>query len=236
MALAGDEVAANIGAHTARWGLAAHRGVLFAPVVDGEVLPSTPWQGHLEVPLLVGHTRDEHRLFTGLEEATAEQAATAVQLFAPGPYPAAEPTRLHEWVHSDWLFRMPSLHLAERAISRTAVHVYELTFGGALGACRELDVPLVFSNPASGLPAAARRPGRRRGGVRADARRVDRVRHGDPGWPGFDSGLVRTFDIEPSVVPYPEAESRRIWRDHHFALLRLGPDRRAAVLVKTMPG
>ncbi len=86
---AGDEVTANIGAHVARWGQAAHRSILFAPVVDGEVLPTTPWEARHDVELLVGHTRDEHRLFTVLEEITEEQVAAAVEIFAPGPYLAA---------------------------------------------------------------------------------------------------------------------------------------------------
>src|SRR6185437_3990600 len=89
---------------------------------------TTPWEARHGVDLLVGHTRDEHRLFTALGEVTEEQAATAVEVFAPGPYPAAEPVALYEWVLSDWLFRMPSLHLAERADG--AVHFYELTWSG----------------------------------------------------------------------------------------------------------
>jgi para-nitrobenzyl esterase len=148
---AGDEVTANIGAHVERWGTPAHRSIPFAPVVDGEVLPATPWEARPRVDLLVGHTRDEHRLFTALEEVTDEQAAAAVAVFAPGPYPAAEPAELYEWVLSDWLFRMPSLHLAERAAA--AVHFYELTWSGVLGACHGLDVPLVFGNLTCGLPA-----------------------------------------------------------------------------------
>ena len=52
-----------------RWGPPAHRSIPFAPVVDGDVLPATPWQALADgagrdVDLLVGHTRDEHRLFT----------------------------------------------------------------------------------------------------------------------------------------------------------------------------
>jgi para-nitrobenzyl esterase len=147
---AGDEVAANIGAHVERWGQAAHRSILFAPVVDGEILPTTPWQAQHDVELLVGHTRDEQRLFTVLQEVTEEQVATAVEVFAPGPYPAAEPTQLYEWILSDWLFRMPSLHLGERA----GAHFYELTWSGVLGACHGLDVPLVFGNVTAGQPAA----------------------------------------------------------------------------------
>ena len=160
-----------------RWGLPAHRPIPFAPVVDGDVLPVTPWQALADgagrdVELLVGHTRDEQRLFTAIDgllgEVTEEQAATALDVFAPGPdgarryreaFPDAGPEELYELVHSDWLFRMPSLHLAEaQAAAGGRAHVYELTWpapgmGGALGACHGLDVPLVFGNLDRGQPA-----------------------------------------------------------------------------------
>jgi len=218
---AADEVTANIGAHVERWGPPAHRSILFAPVVDGAVLPTTPWEARHGVDLLVGHTRDEHRLFTALEEVTEEQAATAVEVFAPGPYPAAEPVALYEWVLSDWLFRMPSLHLAERAAA--AVHFYELTWSGVLGACHGLDVPLVFGNLTSGLPASLIDDLAAAEAVSAHMRAawIAFATNGDPGWPTFDSGLVQIFDTEPVVAPYPEVESRRIWQDHTFAPLPL---------------
>ena len=119
-----------------------------------------------------GHTRDEQRLFTVISgllgEVDEEQAAAALDVFAPGPdgarryreaYPDAGPEALHELVHSDWLFRMPSLHLAEaQAAGGGRVHVYELTWsapgmGGAFGACHGLDVPLVFGTLDRGQPA-----------------------------------------------------------------------------------
>src|SRR6185369_10192828 len=118
------------------------------------------------------HTRDEQRLFNVIEglvgKVTPEQAATALEAFAPGPdgarryrsgFPAAGPNELHELVNSDWLFRMPSLHLAQaQAAAGGRVHLFELTWpapgmGGAFGACHGLDVPLVFGNLRSGGPA-----------------------------------------------------------------------------------
>ena len=89
-------------------------------------------------------------------------------ILAPGPdgarryregFPAAGPDELYELVNSDWLFRMPTLHLAEAQIAGGGrAHVYELTWpapgmGGILGACHGLDVPLVFGNLDRGLPA-----------------------------------------------------------------------------------
>ncbi|MBN9112330.1 MAG: carboxylesterase/lipase family protein [Pseudonocardia sp.] len=217
---ASDEVTAAAGAHVDRWGLAARRSILFSPVVDGDVLPVAPWQTRHDVDLLVGHTRDENRLFVVFGEVGPEEIATAEELYAPGPYPAADPMRLYDLVLSDWLFRMPSLHLAERA---ARAHMYELTWAGTLGACHGLDVPLVFGNLTQGQPASLIGDVAAAQQVSASIRRAWTAfaNDGDPGWPTFDTGVVQVFDSEPAVVPYPEEESRRIWRDHVFAPLPL---------------
>jgi para-nitrobenzyl esterase len=54
-----------------RWGRPVHRSILFSPVVEGEVLAVTPWQALTDgtgrdIELLVGHTRDEQRLFSAI--------------------------------------------------------------------------------------------------------------------------------------------------------------------------
>jgi para-nitrobenzyl esterase len=246
----GDAVIAKIGQWADRWGRPGHRTIPFAPVVDGDVLPNTPWQALAggagrDIDLIVGHTRDEQRLFNLIEgvlgQVTDEQAATALEVFAPGPdgasryrdsYPAAGPDELHELVHSDWLFRMPSLHLAEAQVAGGGrAHLFELTWtapgmGGALGACHGLDVPLIFGNLDRGQPAMLI------GEDSAEAEALStRVRaawtafatHGDPGWPAYDPGqrLAQVFDSQPVVAVYPEDASRLIWQDHDFAALPL---------------
>ena len=186
-----------------RWGPITHRPIPFAPVVDGDVLPATPWAALADgagrdVDLLVGHTRDEHRLFSLIDgvlgQVTEEQAETALRTLAPGPdgarryreaFPAAGPEELYELVNADWLFRMPTLHLAQaHAAAGGRTHLYELTWpapgmGGALGACHGLDVPLVFGNLSSGQPAMliGEPPSAEAEALSAlDPRRVDGVR------------------------------------------------------------
>ncbi|MFF5924022.1 carboxylesterase/lipase family protein [Streptomyces flavochromogenes] len=246
---AGDALSATMDRWADRWGAPAYRTIPFAPVVDGDILPTTPWQALSEgagrdVELLVGHTRDEQRLFTAvtglLGEVSEEQAAAALRFLAPGPdgarryrdaFPTADPDGLYELVHSDWLFRMPSLRLAEaRAAAGGRTHVYELTWaapgmGGAFGACHGLDVPLVFGNLDRGQPAVLigeePSPEAEALSARMRAAWTSFAAHGDPGWPAYDPGqrLVQVFDTHPAVIAYPEEASRLIWQDHAFPVL-----------------
>ncbi|MCA6092863.1 carboxylesterase family protein [Streptomyces sp. SCA3-4] len=251
LSAAGDAVAAEASRWAERWGQVAHRPVLVSPVVDGDVLPVTPWQALADgagrdVELLVGHTRDEERLLTAvsglLGRVTAEQAATALDVYAPGgggarayrdAFPSAGPDELYELVNSDWLFRMPTLHLAEaQTAAGGRAHVYELTWpapgmGGVLGACHGLDVPLVLGNLRSGQPALliGEDPSPEAETLSAHLRAAWTAfaAHGDPGWPPYDrrQRLTRLFDTHPSVAPYPEETSRLLWQHHTFRELPL---------------
>ncbi|GIE81590.1 hypothetical protein Aph02nite_75400 [Actinoplanes philippinensis] len=172
-----------------------------------------------------------------LGRVTPEQAATALSIFAPGrydlAYPEAGPDRLHELVHSDWLFRMPSLHLAEAQVAGGGrAHLYELAWsapgmGGVLGACHGLDVPLVFGNLTEGQPAMllGSPPGAGAAELSAQMRSAWTrfAADGDPGWAGYDTAgrLTRVFDDAAAVVPYPEEASRVLWRGHSFDPLPL---------------
>jgi para-nitrobenzyl esterase len=242
-----DLLSSDMPAHADRWGKVA---LLFSPVVDGEMVPDVPWRAlkdgrAADVELLTGHNRDEFRLFLvlagSLGKITEEDAATALRTFAPGvlaaggdgeqayrsSYPHACAEDLFELVHSDMMFRMPGLHLAEAhtAAGGTAF-LYELRWpspalGGALGACHALDVPLLFGTFSSS-------GGRMLLGeeeLSAEALALaDEIRHawtafavhGDPGWPAYraDQRLTRLLDADSSTAPYPEEASRRIWNGH----------------------
>lgn len=251
LSAAGDAVGARMDHALSRWGLPAHRRIPFSPVVDGEVLTATPWQalaagGGRDVDLLAGHTRDEQRLFTVISgllgQVGEELAASALDVFAPGPdgarryreaYPDAGPEELYELVHSDWLFRMPSLHLADaQASGGGRVHAYLLTWpapgmGGAFGACHGLDVPLVFGTLDRGQPAVlvGDPPSPEAEAVSAAMRAAwtSFAADGDPGWPAYDTDtrLVRRFDTRSEVISDPDRASRLIWQDHTFPALPL---------------
>ncbi|MEG8279267.1 carboxylesterase/lipase family protein [Streptomyces sp. AHA2] len=246
---AGETLSTKMTRYVDRWGQAAPTATPFAPVVDGEILPDTPWRALAagaarDVGLVVGHNREEYRLFLAmaghLGGVGEERAASALRLFAPGgeqsyraAFPGACAGELYERVQTEWLFSMPSLHLAEaqRTGGGTA-HVYELTWaapgnGGALGACHALDIPLLFGTYGADLGAlffAGAEPSAEALALSARFRSSWSAfaRTGDPGWPVYDEQrLVQVLDAEPVVAPYPEETARRLWENHEFRPLPL---------------
>lgn len=251
---AGAALAPRMREYAPRWGAVALTPTPFSPVVDGDVLPTAPWEALTggaarDVDLIVGHTRDEYRLFLmfgGLfGRVDEETAATVLRLFGPGPdpeqayraaFPAASAEYLFELVQSDWLFRMPSLYLAHAHVAGgDRAHVYELTWpapvnGGALGACHGLDVPLTFGiygDSVGGLGGMligpTPPPETEALSARFRSAWTSFAATGDPGWPAYDDErrLVQLLDAEPAVAAYPEEASRRLWERHTFGALPL---------------
>jgi para-nitrobenzyl esterase len=228
-----------------RWAQASLTKVPFSPVIDGEVLPTTPWQAiaagsSRNVDLLTGHNRDEYRLFlefAGLRgKVTQEMTDRVIDGFVPGDghkayrtaYPEADAETLYELVFSDWLFRMPTLHLAQaHAAGGGKTFLYELVFdAGPLGACHALDIPLIFG--------AADDLGRFLLGPEPSAAAValgDLMRSewtafaatGDPGWQPYAPGrrMTRIYDAESDVAPYPEVASMHIWDQQRLGRIDL---------------
>ncbi|MFC8414379.1 carboxylesterase/lipase family protein [Streptomyces coelicoflavus] len=252
---AGQALAPKMPGRVGRWGQAAPTVTPYAPVVDGEFLPVAPWRALAsgaarDIELMVGHNRDENRLFTAMAGKLGaigeDRASAALRLYAPGgeaAYRAAFPddsaNDLYERVQTDWLFAMPSLHLAEAHLAGGGrSHVYELTwpapaFDGALGACHALDIPLLFGTFRESLALlqfGGAEPSEEALALssRFRASWTAFARSGDPGWPAYDTDrrLVQVLDAEPKVAPYPQETSRRLWDGHEFAPLPLvGPQR-----------
>jgi para-nitrobenzyl esterase len=246
LAAAADAVVA--GDHP-RWAQVSLSTVPFSPVIDGEILPSTPWQALAsgtarEVDLLTGHNRDEYRLFlefAGLRgKITQDMVDELIDAFVPdngisdgrkayrAAYPEADAETLYEVVFSDWLFRIPTLHLAQaHASGGGGTYLYELVFeAGPLGACHALDVPLVFG--------VAEELGRFLLGDEPSAEAIalgDLMRSewvafattGDPGWTPYSPGrrMTRIYGTEPDVIPYPEVASMHVWDQHRLARIDL---------------
>ncbi len=214
-----------------RWGAVAYTPTPFSPVVDGDALPS-PWAALAagaarDIDLLVGHTRHEFSLLaralgdvddTGADELLDGLTPTPGARRYRAAYPSASPNELRDTAMSDWLWRMPALHLAEAAHAGGArVWLYELCWGfDSRGASHSLDTLLVFGTAhiETGLTAAGP-------DVVAQAERLARLMRaehlafaatGDPGWARYTTGdrATRVYDTASTVTRYPEERSRGI--------------------------
>jgi para-nitrobenzyl esterase len=216
----------------------------FSPVVDGDVLPQSPWTALCGgaargVELLTGHTRDEYRQLA-VADVTDEQVTAVLDRLAPGEHgsaayraahPGATAAELHEMVMADWLMRMPTLHLAEAQVAGGGrAWTYELCWGfGPQGASHSLDVLLVLGTIHHGdelRRTAARPTAAAEAELLAKRMRADWLAFaasGDPGWAPYDPHTRTTcvYDARPSTGPYPEEVSRRIWHEHRFDTLDL---------------
>ncbi|MEV6426365.1 carboxylesterase family protein [Nocardia sp. NPDC051463] len=230
------------------WGPMALTPTPFSPVVDGDVLPCAPWPAVAdgaarEVDLLIGHTRDEFRLYTSRPGSgqTPARMAAAFDHLAPDAdgdglyrtaYPAATRGRRFELLNTDWLFRMPSLHLADAAHTGGGpVWLYELawSFNSEQGASHCLDFLLIFGTLSpdevrahrSAHPNAANEITHVAEHMRTEW--VSFATHGRPGWAPYEpqTRTTRVYNAEPTTQPYPEEPSRHIWSAHQFDTLDL---------------
>ncbi|MHC5907826.1 carboxylesterase/lipase family protein [Streptomyces sp. S6] len=252
LATAGAVLGPRVREFARRWGRLAYTVTPFFPVIDGEVLPYVPFTALADgaardVELVVGHNRDEFRLFEAmlgqLGKVTAEQTGEMLRMLGSGAdpegayraaFPGASDEALFEWVQSDWLFRIPSLRLAEaQIVGGGRAHVYEMTYpapanGGVLGSCHGLDVPLVFgifgAEDTSRMMLGDEPPAEALA-ISAWWRRAwtTFAESGDPGWPTYapQERATCVIDVERAVAAYPEEVSRQLWKEHRFDALPL---------------
>ncbi|GEM32090.1 carboxylic ester hydrolase [Nocardia neocaledoniensis NBRC 108232] len=225
------------------WGPMALTPTPFSPVVDGLVLPDAPWRALAGgaargIDLLVGHTRDEFRLYTS---RPGTETVDPFDHLSPGAdlrdayaaaYPDASTAQRREILNADWLFRMPSVHLAESARAGGGrAWMYELrwSFSSEQGASHCLDFLLLFGTLGAeeirrhraAHPGAADEVSGVSRALRADW--VEFATTGEPGWDPYtpQGRSTQIYDATATVSPYPEERSRRIWSAHRFGTLDL---------------
>ena len=224
-----------------RWGYPLTvRRAQFGPVVDGEILPDSPFRALAAgagrgTDLLIGHNRDEYRYVVqetgGPQSITAEQAETALNSLPPIPdgaqayraaHPQADHATLYELVCSDFVYRMPTLHIAQaHAAGGGTTYLYEFCFDASpIGAAHTTEIPMVFGTLDSPIGAALYGAAPQAAAVSREMSAAWRAfaTDGDPGWPAYsaDGQLTRVFDGESRTARYPEQASQQIWADHRF--------------------
>ncbi|GLJ93392.1 carboxylesterase/lipase family protein [Streptomyces poonensis] len=202
-------------------------GPAFGIVVDGDLVPRDPLEALLEdadapdggpardVDLLLGWTREEHRLWLApsglldhLDRLGTVALAGARARCRCGPdvprgyrelHPQASTAELVGRLVTDHLLRVPLLRLADAHRGRAPTYVYEFAWPSrvpGLGACHALELGFVFDT--GDVPAAVRLAGEGAPRELAEAMHGAWVRFadtGDPGWPAWDATRpVRIFD------------------------------------------
>ncbi len=207
-------------------------GVLlaFQPTAGGVALPEPPLAAvrggnAAGVPVLVGTTRDEWRLFEFLDpgqremddagflaraaERVGREAAAALCDVYRKDAPDAAPADHFAAFETDRVFRVPAVRLAAAQAAHAMVYGYEFAWPsparhGALGACHAVELPFVFGTlGAPGMAAFS--------GSGADAERLSEVvigawaafaRRGDPScaaiprWPRHDPATRPTLILD----------------------------------------
>jgi para-nitrobenzyl esterase len=222
----------------ARWGRSVvASGMAFGPVLDGQLLTAPPIEAIAagagrDIPLLVGSTREEQRLFlvpTGQADATTPEALSAAVARAgwdrriADTYAAnragASPGEVWAAICTDAYFQAPAVRLAEAHHHAGGTsYLYEFAWpspADRLGACHALELPFVFDTVAhpGAQPLLGTHP------PQGLARRMRAAwshfaRHGDPDWPDYNliTRPVMTFDHPTcQLINDPRGTERALW-------------------------
>jgi para-nitrobenzyl esterase len=181
-----------------------------------------------DIELLIGHNRDEYNWAIGGDVITPDDAGRALQLLAPDghayrtAYPDADHRELHELVCSDFVYRMPTLHMEQaHAAAGGTTFLYEFCYGASpIGAAHTTEIPLVFRTLESPVGKALYGTSPETDSVSREMSDAWRsfAMTGDPGWPAYSAGqqLTRVFDTESRTTRYPEQASQQIWAGYPF--------------------
>jgi len=224
----------------ARWGEVATNGMMFEPVVDGEVVPAPPIErivagAGADVDLMVGTTTEEWRFFLvpggAIDLVTDDRLVTTARVMgldverALRVYrtsrPQATPGDLLGALITDWFFRIPAIRLAEaHARNGGSPYVYEFAwrsplFNGRFGAAHAVEIGFVFDN--LGREGAMTLAGDAPPQALADAMHrawVAFATSGAPGWSPYDAderSVMRFDGTGGTVVSDPAAQERGLW-------------------------
>ncbi len=221
-----------------RWGATVLGGGLgimtFFPVIDGDFVPDVPLAriaggSAAGIPLLVGTTREEFRLFlvpTGvaasLTSETLPMLATRYR-WPPGTVetysanrPGASAGDIACAILTDAAFRGPASRLAGAAhAAGGTVHAYEFGWGTdvqGLGSCHALELAFVFDTLAEATPMVGESPPQHLADEMHRAW-VSFARDGEPGWGPWTphKQAVMTFDATSEMAYAPRATELALW-------------------------
>lgn len=187
------------------------------------------------VPLVIGTTRDENKLFSAFNkdftskgeadwisasnETFGDRAEEARTVY--GSLRGGEPWEMISAVATDVGFRQHARRLTESRLAHgTPTWMYWFTwastaFGGRFGSCHALDIPFAFDTLDAQGAEALTGDSPTRAGVanRFGHELISLAVHGHPSWAQYDleSRSTLRIDVETTLVDDPEPEIRRLF-------------------------
>jgi para-nitrobenzyl esterase len=223
----------------ARWGKLTLSLLPFAPVIDGQVVPAPPVEAMAAgrgsgVPLLIGSTLDEARLFLVapgiidfVDEPGLAAAAGAYGLAGNGlaayraNRPGGSPGDILAAVITDWFFRVPAIRVAEARGASAAARTWMYRFdwpepktNHGLGACHAAEIPYVFGTSArADVRPLIGDPPSQAVADRAHRVWVDFITCGEPGWAPYGTASRTTGLLTEKLSPVddPAGDERALW-------------------------
>jgi len=205
---------------------------MFSPAAGGSALADDILKAAATnpVPLVIGTTRDESRLFTMFDPQFANCDAEQWHGFLTNYFAdrtddarsvfeshreGSSPAQLVAAVQTEHSFRQPAISLAEqRAVAGSPTWMYWFTwastaFGGLLGSCHALDIPFAFDNlDAPGIDTLL---GDHAGKQGIATRFADEITEfaakGHAAWPSYDAATRATLRIDETVEVLEDPES-----------------------------
>ena len=221
-----------------KWGALALSLLLFMPTEDGAVIPRPPLESLASgqgstVPLLIGTTMEEFRVFTVadgsidmIDASMLEQAAAgygapeqAIATYRRNRPDASEGDLLSAMV-TDWFFRIPAISVAEarsKTLAQTWMYRFDYrspSFDGRLGACHGIELPFVFDTLDE--PSTFARIGKNAPQPVADTAHGAWVRfitETEPGWNRYDESARETALLSEILETRedPGGDERALW-------------------------
>ena len=209
----------------------------FSPTNGGSHLPADILDAvaKSEVPLMIGTTKDENRLFNAFDPvagnidrdgainriaATFNDRASAVYDAYAAHHPEYAPPQVLSAIESDGSFRVPARRLADqRSQNNNSCFAYwfaveTTSFGGALGSCHAADIPFTFDNLHQ--PGVSFFLGEiENAGAVADwfSQRILAFARGNEPWMPYrhNDQAIMKVDSDPSVLVAHESELLALW-------------------------
>ncbi|MGA0863226.1 MAG: carboxylesterase/lipase family protein [Ilumatobacteraceae bacterium] len=209
----------------------------FSPAGGGAALPHgiLDAAARCPVPLVIGTTRDENKLFTAFDDAARAATiddwhAETDRVFGDAAVAArrlyedlrgGEPWELISALNTDVAFRQPAVALASaRANMATPTWMYWFThastaFGGRFGSCHALDIPFMFGTLAAEGAEAFTGSSEHHSGVseQMSGELLRLSTHAHPGWAQYDTVSRATLEIHGAgaLLHDPESEIRHLF-------------------------